>query len=58
MIWTLSFFFYTTLKEKGHNMFVLMLDPKFKSMYVINTFASHENVTALIPTYDKKILLF
>jgi hypothetical protein len=52
MFW-LSFFFYTTLKEKGHNIFVLMLGPKFKSMYLVNTFASPKNVVALIPTYDK-----
>jgi hypothetical protein len=57
MFWTLSFLFYTTLKEKGHNMFVLMLNPKFKSMYLVNTFASHENLAALILTYDKELLL-
>jgi hypothetical protein len=28
-----------------------------KSMYIINSFANHENVTALIPTYNKELLL-
>lgn len=34
-----------------------MLDPIFKSMHIMNTYASYENATLLIAIYDEPMLL-
>ncbi len=34
-----------------------MLDPIFKSVHIMNTYASYENTTILVATYDEPMLL-
>jgi hypothetical protein len=45
-------------KKKGHNMLVLMSDPIFKSMHLLNIYASCDNVIVLIVAYDEELLPF
>ncbi len=54
---TFHFFLHTFDKRKGHNMLVLMFDPKFKSMRLITMFMGHENATIVVVEYDEKLLL-
>jgi len=40
-------------KMKDHNMLVLMLDPKYKSMHLVITYLGHEAIAILMPYYDE-----
>lgn len=51
-------FLHCVAKKKGHNMLVLMLDPIFKSMHLLNIYASCDNVIVLIVAYDEELLPF
>jgi hypothetical protein len=44
-------------KEKGHNMLILMFDPRFKNMHLVTMFLGHENATGVVIEYDEKLLL-
>jgi hypothetical protein len=41
---------------KTHNMILLMLDPKFKSLCIISSFVGKEQGVALVEEYDRKSL--
>jgi hypothetical protein len=41
----------------GHNMLVLMFDARLKSMQLIITFLTHENVAIIVAKYDQELLL-
>jgi len=55
----LTFFFFLHVfdKEKGHNMLVLMFDPRFKNMHLVTMFLGHENAIVVIFEYNEKLLL-
>jgi len=40
-----------------HNMLVLMFDARLKSMRLIITFLTHENVAIIVAKYDQELLL-
>jgi len=44
-----AFYFYQV-----HNMLALMLDPCFKSLWVVESFVGHGNVIHLVVDYDVK----
>jgi len=44
------------IRKKGHNMLVLMFDPRFKNTQLVTTFLGHENVIAIVAKYDQKLL--
>ncbi len=52
-----SFFLHTFDKRKGHNMLVLTLDPRFKTMKLITMFMGHEYATLMVAKYDENLLL-
>jgi hypothetical protein len=39
--------------KKSHNMFSLMLDPKFKTFHLVYSFSDHEQGKAIVEEYDK-----
>jgi hypothetical protein len=43
--------------KMSHNMLVLMFDARIKSMQLIITFLTHENVAIIIAKYDQELLL-
>jgi hypothetical protein len=43
-------------KRKTHNMISLMLDPKYKGLHIVPSFAGSEQGVALLEEYDKKSL--
>jgi len=43
-------------KKKGHNMFSLMSDPRFKSLSLVSSFIGREQGVAIIEEYDIKSL--
>jgi hypothetical protein len=49
--------FLTCNCEKNHILLALMLDPKLKSMCLVNTYVSHENVTTIVITHDEVLLM-
>jgi hypothetical protein len=49
---TFSFLLHAFDKKRGHNMLALMLDPKFKTMWLVTTYLSCKNVV-----YDEKLSL-
>jgi hypothetical protein len=40
-------------KKKSHNMFYLMLDPKFKIFHLVFSFSDHEQGKAIVEKYEK-----
>jgi hypothetical protein len=40
-------------ERKAHNMWTLMLDPRFKSLKLIYSFINHEHMVAIIEWYDR-----
>jgi hypothetical protein len=51
------FFFLKKIEEKKtHNMFSLMLDPKFKSVCFVSSFIGREEGVAIVEEYDSKSL--
>ncbi len=44
-------------KKNGHNMLVLMLDPRCKKMYLVSIFLGCETTTTLIAKCDEQLLL-
>jgi hypothetical protein len=42
--------------RKAHNMVILMLDPKFKSFYIIFSFVRKEQGVVLVEEYDRESL--
>jgi hypothetical protein len=40
-------FMYAFYRKQGHNMLALMFDSRFKSMWMVNTYFAHENVTPI-----------
>jgi hypothetical protein len=44
-------------RKRGHNMFVLMLDPRFKKMKFNIVFLGRENVVVIVVEYDQHIML-
>jgi len=44
-------------RKRGHNMFVLMLDPRFKNMKFNTVFLGRENVVVIVVEYDQHIML-
>jgi len=43
-------------KKKAHNMFSLMLDPKFKSLHLVSSFIGREQGVSIVEEYDNKSL--
>ncbi len=43
-------------KENGHTKLVLILDPRYKSMHLVRTYAGCDNVVVLVVEYDWKLL--
>ncbi len=41
-------------KRKTHNMFYLMVNPKFKNLDLVASFIGHEQGVAIVEEYDKK----
>jgi hypothetical protein len=53
------FFFFLLKKNeerKAHNMFSLMLDPRFKTFHLVSSLGGHEHNKTIIDEYDKKNL--
>ncbi len=50
-------FFYTFNNEKGHNMLMLMLDPMYKNIWLVNYLFALWNNCALVVEYEKPLLL-
>jgi hypothetical protein len=44
------------MKKKVHNMFFLMLDPRFKTVHLVSSLIGHEQGKAIVEEYDKKSL--
>jgi hypothetical protein len=44
------------MKKKVHNMFFLMLDPRFKTFHLVSSLIGHEQGKAIVEEYDKKSL--
>jgi len=42
--------------KKAHNMILLMLDPRFKSLHIIFSFVGRGQGVALVEEYDRKTL--
>ncbi len=53
-----SFFSFLKIfeKKKTHNMFSLMLDPRFKSLCFVFSFIEREQGVAIVEEYDRKSL--
>lgn len=51
-------FIHSIDNEKSHNMLMLMLDPMYKNMWVVNYLFALWNHCALIVEYEKKLLSF
>jgi hypothetical protein len=51
------FFLHVFDEEKGHNMLVLMFDPRFKNMHLVTMFLGRENANVAVVEYDEKLLL-
>jgi hypothetical protein len=54
-----KFFFFLLKKSeerKAHNMFSLMLDPRFKTFQLVSSLGGHEQDKAIVDEYDKKYL--
>jgi hypothetical protein len=49
-------FFKAYDKRKTHNMISFMLDPRYKSLYIISSFLKREQGVAFIEEYDRKSL--
>jgi hypothetical protein len=52
----LSFFIKFEKKKKTHNMFSLMLDPRFKSFCLVSSFIRKEQGVTIVEKYDIKSL--
>ncbi len=46
-------FFICFHKKKGHNIFVMMFNPKFKTIHLVNSYEGHEKQWILIDEYDE-----
>jgi hypothetical protein len=44
------------MKKKSHNMFSLMLDPRFKTFCLVSSLIVHEQGKAIVEEYDNKPL--
>ncbi len=44
-------------RKRGHNMLVLMFDPRFKIMKLITIFLGCENGVVIVAKYDQQLLL-
>jgi hypothetical protein len=54
--WISFLFFLKTYEErKAHNMFSLMLDPRFKTFHLASSLINHEQGKAIGEKYDKKL---
>ncbi len=42
---------------KGHNILALILDPRYKSMWLVMTYLGCETIIAPIANYDEQLLL-
>jgi hypothetical protein len=42
-------------EKKAHNMFALMLDPRFKTLYLVSSLANREQGKVIVEKYDKKL---
>jgi hypothetical protein len=42
-------------ERKAHNMFSLMLDPRFKTLYFVSSFIGLEQGKAIVEKYDQNI---
>jgi hypothetical protein len=40
-------------KKEGHNILVIMFNPKFKSMHLVSAYMGCENATILVATDDE-----
>jgi hypothetical protein len=47
----------TYILVKAHNMFVLMLDPRFKSLDILKSFVRRAKVIHMVTKYDTKSLM-
>jgi hypothetical protein len=47
----------TYIIVKAHNMFVLMLDPQFKSLDILKSFVGKAKVVHMVVEYDTKSLM-
>jgi len=47
-------FFKKYEKKKSHDMFYLMLDPRFKTLPIVSSLFDHEQGKAIVEKYDKK----
>jgi hypothetical protein len=54
---TFPFLFAWVEKNKGHNMLALMLDPRFKSLWLVTSYIGHEKASSLVVQYDVGFLL-
>jgi hypothetical protein len=52
--WGFGFFFSFSNKyeKKSHNMFFLLLDPRFKTLYLVFSLIGHEQGKAIVEKYD------
>jgi hypothetical protein len=44
-------------KKRGHNMFVLMFNPRFKSLQLLTSYIVHDKTSTLVVQYDVGLLL-
>jgi hypothetical protein len=43
-------------EKKAHNMFLLMLDPRFKNLHLLSSFVGREQNIYIVKEYDQKSL--
>jgi len=56
MFWIFFLSFLKKYEErKAHNMFSLMLDPRFKTLHLVFSLIDHEQGKAIVEKYDKKL---
>jgi hypothetical protein len=49
----MNFYTFHMNKKKGHNILALMLDPKFKNMWLSVTYVGCDVILVLVATYDE-----
>jgi hypothetical protein len=54
--WILLFRSLKNMKKKSHNIFSLMLDPRFKTFCLVSSLIVHEQGKAIVEKYDDKPL--
>jgi hypothetical protein len=50
-----SFLLKNNEERKAHNMFSLMLDPRFKTFHLVSSLIGHEQGKAIVEEHDTKL---